>query len=68
MARAVKKHAPWAVNTPTREALSRLYRKINRDKRDLVIDDDAKEFCQAYYRDEVARLETLLDRPLPGWK
>lgn len=68
VARAVKKHAPWAVNTPTREALSRLYRKINRDKRDLVIDAAAKEFCQEYYRDEVARLEALLDRPLPGWK
>ena len=68
LARAARRYAPWSINTQARPILSRLYRRLNADDSDVVLDSDVPECLQNYFAEDVAQLERLIGRELSAWK
>lgn len=68
VARAARRYASWSINTRPRAVLSRLYRRLNEDDKDVALDSAVREYLQSYFAADVICLEGLIGRELPGWK
>ena len=57
---------PGAINTIKRAGIAELYRKVN-NRGDIGVSSEVLEYLSDYYREDVVKLEKLLDRQLNCW-
>lgn len=63
-----KKYFPKFIVLMRKYRIAELYRKINKQKSDLVFTREVLDLLKKYYLDEIQQLEVLFKRDLTKWK